>query len=64
MLWEFPSALAFSRMNSFFNRVQTIEVKLESHSLSPPSPSEEAPGAGLSGVVISSLGENKSTVIF
>ncbi|XP_008563243.1 PREDICTED: dynein heavy chain 17, axonemal-like, partial [Galeopterus variegatus] len=23
--WEFPSSLAFSRMNSFFHRVQTIE---------------------------------------
>ena len=25
--WEFPSSLAFSRMNSFFHRIQTIEVK-------------------------------------
>uniref|UniRef100_G3TNR2 Dynein axonemal heavy chain 17 n=1 Tax=Loxodonta africana TaxID=9785 RepID=G3TNR2_LOXAF len=25
VLWEFPSSLAFSRMNSFFRRVQTIE---------------------------------------
>ncbi|XP_037350847.1 dynein axonemal heavy chain 17 isoform X1 [Talpa occidentalis] len=25
MPWEFPSSLAFSRMNSFFRRVQTIE---------------------------------------
>ncbi|XP_008590720.1 PREDICTED: dynein heavy chain 17, axonemal-like [Galeopterus variegatus] len=24
--WEFPSSLAFSRMNSFFHRVQTIEL--------------------------------------
>ncbi|KAK2112196.1 hypothetical protein P7K49_011943 [Saguinus oedipus] len=27
--WEFPPSLAFSRMNSFFHRVQTIEVKTE-----------------------------------
>nr|XP_023507674.1 dynein heavy chain 17, axonemal isoform X2 [Equus caballus] len=27
--WEFPSSLAFSRMNSFFHRLQTIEVKVE-----------------------------------
>lgn len=26
--WEFPSSLAFSRMNAFFRRVRTIEVKL------------------------------------
>nr|XP_051697525.1 dynein axonemal heavy chain 17 [Oryctolagus cuniculus] len=25
VLWEFPSSLAFSRMNAFFRRVQTIE---------------------------------------
>lgn len=25
--WEFPSSLAFSRMNAFFRRVQTIEVR-------------------------------------
>ncbi|XP_048222854.1 dynein axonemal heavy chain 17 [Perognathus longimembris pacificus] len=25
VLWEFPSSLAFARMNSFFHRVQTIE---------------------------------------
>ncbi|XP_077022232.1 dynein axonemal heavy chain 17 isoform X3 [Tamandua tetradactyla] len=25
VLWEFPSSLAFSRMNSFFHRIQTIE---------------------------------------
>ncbi|XP_005407434.1 PREDICTED: dynein heavy chain 17, axonemal [Chinchilla lanigera] len=25
VLWEFPSSLAFSRMNAFFHRVQTIE---------------------------------------
>lgn len=27
--WEFPSSLAFSRMNSFFRRIQTIEVKVK-----------------------------------
>ncbi|XP_066093696.1 dynein axonemal heavy chain 17 isoform X2 [Saccopteryx bilineata] len=25
VLWEFPSSLAFSRMNAFFHRIQTIE---------------------------------------
>lgn len=25
--WEFPSSLAFSRMNAFFRRVRTVEVK-------------------------------------
>lgn len=56
MPWEFPSSLAFSRMNAFFHRVQTIEVKFESRSFSLPSPSEEAPGeeapgaSGLSGI--------------
>ena len=35
MPWEFPSSLAFSRINSFFRRVQTIEVKVEFGS--PPS---------------------------
>lgn len=29
MPWEFPSSLAFSRMNSFFRRIQTIEVKVK-----------------------------------
>nr|XP_020752236.1 dynein heavy chain 17, axonemal-like isoform X1 [Odocoileus virginianus texanus] len=33
--WEFPSSLAFSRINSFFRRVQTIEVQVEFGS--PPS---------------------------
>lgn len=28
MPWEFPSSLAFSRMNSFFHRIQTIEVQV------------------------------------
>lgn len=26
--WEFPSSLAFSRMNAFFRRIQTIEVQV------------------------------------
>jgi dynein heavy chain len=36
--WEFPSSLAFSRMNSFFHRVQTIEVNTLLCSSSPHSP--------------------------
>jgi hypothetical protein len=51
-------------MNSFFHRVQTIEVKLESHSFSPPSPSEEAPRAGFGGTVNLITGKKtKSTVV-
>lgn len=33
--WEFPSSLAFSRMNSFFRRIQTIEVKVKPGSALP-----------------------------
>lgn len=55
MLWEFPSSLAFSRMNSFFHRVQTIEVKLKFHSFLPPNPSEEVPRAGLRAERLSSM---------
>lgn len=35
--WEFPSSLAFSRINSFFHRVQTIEVRVTFGS-PPPAP--------------------------
>lgn len=40
--WEFPSSLAFSRMNAFFRRVRTVEVKSarcrRPHSAAVPSP--------------------------
>lgn len=36
VLWEFPSSFALARMNSFFCRVQTIEVKVNSGAPSPP----------------------------
>lgn len=35
VLWEFPASFALARMNSFFGRVQTIEVKVNLGAVAP-----------------------------
>lgn len=48
MPWEFPSSLTFSRMNAFFHRVQTIEVKLKLQSSTFKLPQKRLLGLGSS----------------